>query len=116
MKKTIMLAVAACVLTIFWISSVFAVNAATNFKNICAMCHGEKGEGKKGLCPSLRDSQFVATALPADIKNTILNGRAGKDKRYKDYPSPMPAHRGRLKDDEAEALVKYLKAVIQKKK
>lgn len=116
MKKTIMLAVAACVLTIFWISSVFAENAATNFKKICSPCHGEKGEGKKLLCPSLRDSQFVAIAPAADIKNTILNGRMGKEKRYPDYRSPMPAQKGKLQSDEIEALVKYLKKVIHKKK
>lgn len=46
MKKTIMLAVAACVLTIFWISSVFAENAATNFKKICSLVIVKKEKGK----------------------------------------------------------------------
>ena len=52
----------------------------------------------------------------ADIKNTILNGRAGKDKKYPDYKSPMPSQKGKLQSDEIGALVKYLKEVIQKKK
>lgn len=116
MKMIIMVMIAVGVLAFFGVSSVMAEDAATNFKKICSPCHGEKGEGKKVLCPSLRDSQFVAISPAADIKNTILNGRMGKEKRYPDYRSPMPAQKGKLQTEEVEALVKYLKEVIQKKK
>lgn len=115
MKMIIMVTVAACVPAFLGASSVMAVDAATNFHKICSPCHGEKGEGKKMLCPSLRDSQFVAIAPAADIKNTILNGRMGKEKKYPDYKSPMPAQQGKLQSEEVEALVKYLKTVIRKK-
>lgn len=115
MKKMLTVLSAACLIALFGASSVFAADAATNFKNICAMCHGANGEGKKGLCPSLKDSKFVASAADADVAKTILEGRAGSAKQYKDYPSPMPAHKGRMKADEVDALVKYLKETIQKK-
>lgn len=114
MKRIVIVVVAALTLALFGASSVMAADAAANFKSICSVCHGMKGEGKKGLCPSLRDSQFVGTASATEIKDVILDGRSGSKKKYKDYPSPMPAHKGRLKDDDSEALAKYLKEVIQK--
>lgn len=115
MKKMLTVLTAAGVIALFGASSVFAADAATNFKNTCAMCHGANGEGKKGLCPSLKDSQFVATASADDVKATIINGRSGSAKKYKDYPSPMPSHKGKFGDADFDALVKYLKEVIQKK-
>lgn len=113
MKKVI---IATCALTIFAFgaTSVMAKEAADIFKSTCSTCHGAKGEGKKSLAPNLKGSQFVTKASDAEVKATIKDGRAGAAKKFKEFPSAMPAQKGSLSDAEIESLVKYLKHDIQK--
>ena len=82
------------------------------FAETCAVCHGEKGEGTPGLAPALKGSKFVMDSSEADVGATITKGRAGSEKHYKEFASPMPAQsmsEGRLK-----GLVGYLKNELQK--
>ena len=46
------------------------------FLNHCAQCHGSDAGGSKGF-PNLSDSDWLYGGEPADIKTTILGGRAG---------------------------------------
>lgn len=110
MKKVV---VAVCALTLFGATAAMAKDAAEIYKTVCTPCHGAKGEGKKPMGPALKGSEFVTKGADADIKHTIQNGRAGADKKYKEFPSPMPAQKA-LSDAELDALVKYLKTDIQK--
>lgn len=75
----------------------------------CTACHGKDAGGTKNMAPSLKDSKFVKTAPDADVKATILNGRAGAKKMYKDIPTAMPANK--LTDGEVSAVVTYLKGL-----
>jgi mono/diheme cytochrome c family protein len=82
------------------------------FKETCGTCHGEAGEGVKGLAPALKANKFVTEASQADLSATILKGRAGDAKRYKDLPSPMPPNS--MSDSRLTGLIAYLKTDLQK--
>lgn len=110
MKK---LVVAVCAISMFGATAAMAKEAAEIYKTVCTPCHGAKGEGKKPMGPALKGSEFVTKGADADVKATIQNGRAGADKKYKDFPSPMPPQKA-LSSEEVDALVKFLKTDIQK--
>lgn len=110
MKKIV---VAVSVMTLFGATAVMAKDAAENYKTICSPCHGAKGEGKKPMGPPQKGNKFVIDSKDADIAAVIKNGRAGADKKYKDYPSPMPPQKA-MSDAEIADLVKYLKGDLQK--
>jgi mono/diheme cytochrome c family protein len=82
------------------------------FKETCGVCHGEKGEGMKGLAPPLKGSKFVLESSAADVGNTITKGRMGDQKHFKDLPSPMPPNS--MSDSRLSGLVAYLKGDLQK--
>jgi mono/diheme cytochrome c family protein len=77
----------------------------TYFRELCAECHGEMGEGKKA--PALRNQEFLGAATNGYLLATITLGRRG---------TPMPAwgtgslqHR-RLTAGERNALVAFLRS------
>jgi mono/diheme cytochrome c family protein len=82
------------------------------FKETCGVCHGEKGEGMKGLAPPLKGSEFVKTASAAELGNTITKGRAGDAKKFKDLASPMPPNS--MSDSRLAGVIDYLKGDLQK--
>jgi mono/diheme cytochrome c family protein len=84
----------------------------TYFKETCGACHGENGEGMKGLAPALKGNEWVKSASEGDLANTITKGRAGDAKRHKDIPAPMPANS--MSDSRLKALIAYLKGDLQK--
>lgn len=110
MKKIFLL------LIIFAIGMSFAVNAIAAdgksiFINVCAACHGQKGEGSP-IGPALKGNAFVKDSDVAAIKNVILKGRSGKDRKYPNLPADMPAQA--LSDADAEAVANYEKNDLQK--
>ena len=82
----------------------FADDAAALFKSKCAMCHGADGSGDTpaGKSMKARDlrSAEVQKQSGEDLEKTINNGK-GK----------MPAYKGKLKEAEIDALVKYIKTL-----
>lgn len=82
------------------------------FKETCGTCHGESGEGMKGLAPPLKGNKFVKESSAAEIGATITKGRQGDQKHYKDLPSPMPANS--MSDSRLSGLIGYLKGDLQK--
>lgn len=110
MKKIV---VAVSALTLFGATAVMAKDAAEIYKTVCSPCHGAKGEGKKPMGPAQKGNKFITEGKDADIAAVIKNGRAGADKKYKDFPSPMPPQKA-LTDAEIADLVKYLKGDLQK--
>ena len=109
--KKIVIAVSA--LSLFGATAVMAKNAAEIYKTVCAPCHGAKGEGKKPMGPPQKGNKAIIEGKDAELAALIKNGRAGADKKYKDFPSPMPPQKS-LTDEEIASLVKYLKTDIQK--
>ncbi|MEP7261270.1 MAG: cytochrome c [Usitatibacter sp.] len=82
------------------------------FKETCGVCHGESGEGTKGLAPPFKGNKFIIEGSEADIAATITKGRMGDQKRYKDLPSPMPA--ASMSDGRLKGVIAYLKGDLQK--
>ena len=78
----------------------------------CGTCHGEKGEGMKGLAPPLKGNKFVTDGSAAEIGSVIVKGREGTAKKYKDLPSPMPANS--MSDARLQGLIAFLKGDLQK--
>jgi mono/diheme cytochrome c family protein len=77
-----------------------ADTAADTFKAKCAMCHGENGAGK-GKVPAL---SAAAGKSDADLKGAIEKGT-------KTANGMMPPYKGKLPDDQIDALVKYVKGL-----
>jgi cbb3-type cytochrome c oxidase subunit III len=74
-------------------------NGVQIYKELCAQCHGEQGEG--GIGPSLVDAEFTQK-YPADeaIFDTISNGHPA---------TPMIAWGGILTSDQIQQLVEYIR-------
>lgn len=85
---------------------------AAVYKEVCAVCHGDKGEGKPPLGPALKGSPFVKSASPDDIQSLIKYGRTGKDKLYPAIPQGMPSQA--LSEAEMEAVIPYVRVELQK--
>lgn len=84
--------------------------AKTLFAGHCALCHGSDGGGRtaEGLRlpgPSLQDPRRRATWKPQSLVAQILEGKGA-----------MPAHRGKLKPEEATTLATWLLESSKRKK
>ncbi|MFQ5328886.1 MAG: c-type cytochrome [Thermodesulfobacteriota bacterium] len=105
--RTIVVAVATVI--IFAMSGVaMASSGASIFKSKCAACHGTKAQGTPGMAPQLAGSDFIKGDA-APIKATIMNGRAGSAKKYKQFPLAMP--KLGIKAADADAIITYLKSL-----
>jgi mono/diheme cytochrome c family protein len=82
------------------------------FKETCGACHGENGEGIKGLAPPLKGNDWVKGASDGDLASVITKGRAGDAKRHKDIPAPMPANS--MSESRLKGVISYLKGGLQK--
>ena len=80
--------------------------ARTTFAQQCAVCHGEGGEGTQMgnmKVPSLNAKDPVNDS-DAELARHIANGGKG-----------MPPFKGKLKPEEIQALVRYIRQDIQRK-
>ena len=84
----------------------------TFFNETCGTCHGEAGEGMKGLAPPLKANKWVMEASQGDLAGVITKGRMGDAKRHKDLPSPMPANS--MSDTRLKGVIDYIKGDLQK--
>jgi mono/diheme cytochrome c family protein len=98
-------------LSVAFVGSALAADGAAIFKSKCMACHGADGGGMAGLAPSLKASEFVKTSAPDVIAQTIVDGRAGDQKTYKNLPLAMPPQKGILTDAEVSAVVAYIKSL-----
>ncbi|HKJ87047.1 MAG TPA: cytochrome-c oxidase, cbb3-type subunit III, partial [Gammaproteobacteria bacterium] len=67
------------------------------FGDNCAPCHGQGGQGVIGHYPNLTDNDWLYGGTPADIQQTITNGRHGY----------MPAWKGKLSKKEIRQVAMY---------
>ena len=86
----------------------FAADGAAIFKAKCAVCHGQGAQGTPGMAPQLAGSAFIKGAAEP-IKQTIMNGREGAAKMYKNLPLAMP--KLGINAGDADAIVQYLKSL-----
>jgi cytochrome c6 len=78
------------------------------YKAKCAMCHGADGKGTTpaGMKLNARDfhSPEVAKQTDAQLRETLEKGK-----------NKMPAYKDKLKEDELESLVGYVRGLAKKK-
>lgn len=109
--KKIFLLLATLVMGISFAAVSLAADAKTNYANICAACHGQKGEGSP-IGPALKGNAFVKGSDVAAIKDTILKGRSGKDRKHPNFPADMPPQA--LSAADADAVANFVKNDLQK--
>ena len=82
------------------------------YKETCGTCHGEAGEGMKGLAPPLKGNKFVTGGSAADIGTTITKGPPG---RRQEVQGPALADACELHERWApERADRYIKGDLQK--
>ena len=67
----------AAVIVIAFAENAIAAEGKATFTNVCAACHGQKGEGSP-IGPALKGNEFIKNSDIAAIKQVILKGRSGK--------------------------------------
>jgi len=83
-------------------------DAAAIFRQKCSMCHGPDGKGFAAIkTPDFTDPKVQASLTDKQIQETIENGK--KD-------TPMPPFKDKLKDDEIQAMVKFIRSLNSEKK
>jgi cytochrome c553 len=101
--------VAASALTLAPVSTARPPEGAEDlFKAKCSMCHGPEGKGFSAIkTPDFTDPKWQEKITNKQIEDTIKNGK--KDTMMKGFSD-------KLKDDEIESLVKYIRTLNSKKK
>jgi cytochrome c oxidase cbb3-type subunit III len=83
-------------------------DGAAVYKQRCQMCHGADGKGFPAIkTPDLTDPKWQASVTDKEITDVIKNGKKG---------TPMPAFADKLKDDEIQAVVKFIRSFDSSKK
>jgi mono/diheme cytochrome c family protein len=78
-------------------------DAAAIFKQKCSMCHGPDGKGFAAIkTPDFTDPKVQASITDQQIQETIENGKKG---------TPMPPFKDKLKEDEIQAMVKFIRSL-----
>jgi cytochrome c oxidase cbb3-type subunit 3 len=76
------------------------------YTRMCAVCHGEKGEGYKAdQAPRLAQPDFLASVSDDFLRGAIINGRSGTT-----MSAWGQSKGGPLTPDDANALVKFLRS------
>ncbi len=82
--------------------------AAALYKQKCSMCHGAEGKGYSALkTPNFTDPKYQKSVTNKHLLEVIKNGKKG---------TTMPAFADKLKEDEIQALVNYLRSLNSAKK
>lgn len=96
----------------------FAEDAAKLYGTKCAMCHGKDAKGNPGMAKkfgadalNLLDVTSLAKTDDALLKITL----EGEGKPGASGAKPMPAFKGKIKDEEAKALIGYIRGLAPKK-
>lgn len=83
-------------------------DGAALFKAKCSMCHGADGKGFSAIkTPDFTDPKWQSSLKDKEITETIKNGKKG---------TPMVAFGEKLKEDEIESVVKYIRSLNSSKK
>ncbi len=78
------------------------------YKQKCAMCHAPDGKGYSALkTPDFTSPKWQESKTNKEIADTIKNGKPG---------TAMKSFADQLKEDEIEALVKYIRSLNSEKK
>ena len=79
------------------------------YKEHCADCHGEAGEGRADLAPPLAGRASLGFAAPDNTIAMILYGGFGAVTESRPYPPGMPGFAHRLSDAEVAELAGFIR-------
>lgn len=83
-------------------------DGAPLFKQKCSMCHGPEGKGFAAIkTPDFTDPKWQESKADKEIVEIIKNGKKG---------TAMVAFGDKLKEEEIQALLKYIRSLNSKKK
>ena len=83
-------------------------DGAAVYKQKCQMCHGADGKGFPAIkSPDMTDPKWQASVTDKEMTEVIKNGKKG---------TPMPAFADKLKDEEIQAVVKFIRTLDSSKK
>lgn len=95
---------------IFCASAAFGADAAANWGQHCASCHGKDGSGSTTMGKKLgvkdyRDAKVQAAFSDGEVESAIKSGvkEGGKEK--------MKAYKDKLSDEDIKALVAYVRSL-----
>ena len=95
---------------VFCTSAAFAADAAANWGQHCASCHGKDGSGSTTMGKKLgvkdyRDAKVQAAFSDGEVESAIKSGvkEGGKEK--------MKAFKDKLSDEDIKALVAYVRSL-----
>jgi mono/diheme cytochrome c family protein len=86
--------------------------AARLYQTSCAPCHGQRGEGIRGLGPGLAGSLFLRSRSDAEIVRFLVRGRPATDPDNR-TGVVMPPRGGNaaLSDDDLVTLARWLRTL-----
>jgi len=111
LKRTSIISAVLISFVLIVIGSAFAADGAAIYGAKCSACHGQKGAGSP-MAPPLKGNEFITKGDADSIKKVIIEGRSGKDKKYPNFPIDMP--KNPMSEEDATALVSFLKGDLQK--
>jgi mono/diheme cytochrome c family protein len=82
---------------------------AAIYKDSCAACHRDSGNGEVNLFPRLSGSALVQSDDPTTLLRVVLQGSRAVSTSAKPTAPAMPAFDWRLNDDQAAALLTYVR-------
>jgi len=79
------------------------------YEKQCAVCHGAEGKGSPPGLPPLAGNQSITMASPVNSIRMVLNGGYATGTKKNPRPYGMPPFNHILNDDEAAAVVTYIR-------
>lgn len=80
------------------------------YKNQCAQCHGEQGQGLPQAYPALAGSMAVQQSDPTNLVLSILQGGYGPSTQERPYPYGMPPFKMTLDDRHISAVLSFIRS------
>ncbi len=84
-------------------------SGAKIYKEHCAQCHGEQGEGARGAYPALAGNRVVTMDSPANLVQTVLHGGFAPATAGNPRPYGMPPFQQTLDGPQIAAVLTYIR-------
>ena len=75
----------------------------------CADCHGESGEGVRGMYPALAGNRAITMDDPTNVVSAVLRGGFAPTTAGNPRPFGMPPYATLLNDEDIAAVVSYIR-------
>lgn len=79
------------------------------YRQHCASCHGEQGQGKEGVYPPLAGNRAVVRADAGNLLRSVLQGGYSPATAGQPAPQGMPPFMQTLSDEEIAVLATYIR-------